>query len=55
MKGVCITIYVVDCVYSLLRIQSPDTLRAVAKLMTQFTSDEDGVGHELQRIFGLDL
>jgi len=34
---------------------SPDTLTAVAKLITQFTSDEDGVGHELHRIFGLDL
>jgi len=32
---------------------SPDPLRAVAKKVTEFTSDEDGVGHELQRIFGV--
>jgi len=34
---------------------SPDNIQAVSKLMTQFTNDEDGVGHELQRIFSLEF
>lgn len=34
---------------------SPETLQAVAQQVTQFTNDEEGVGRELQQIFGLDL
>jgi Cof subfamily protein (haloacid dehalogenase superfamily) len=32
---------------------SPDPLLSVAKLVTEFTNDEDGVGRELQRIFNV--
>jgi len=34
---------------------SPATLVAVAKLVTQFTNDEDGVAKELQRIFDVEV
>jgi Cof subfamily protein (haloacid dehalogenase superfamily) len=34
---------------------SPEPLRVVSKLVTEFTSDEDGVGKELHRIFKLDI
>jgi len=32
---------------------SPEPLRAVAQLVTEYTNDEDGVGKELQRIFNV--
>jgi len=34
---------------------STDSVMAVSKLVTQFSNDEDGVAHELSRIYGLNL